>query len=279
MSNKYSRIRQIVDKEGNLHAFDAVIGPSPNMSVRRVDTSTVKTVKEGDKTFDVVIKSQKIVDVYTTIRCLTSQIDRKKVFERASIVPVVKKDGINYFFLCIDAKYKQITDPGGRIRSDEDFITGAVRELKEETMGIFDFTMHPIEYIRANSVSVYDNNMIIVFQRVDIESFSQYCAEHKRRYIAAKIAGAAAENVENSEMVWISEPDLRSLCEPGSKQELKMPADLYQALYPNFREEIQYKDRPVISFKPSSLYPKVWCRVRNMFMSTFATCSNIFSFR
>ena len=88
-----------------------------------------------------------------------------------AIVYTLYKNKI-YFILGIDTKSGDITDFGGGVSlKREDVITGGLRELSEESLGIFgNISKDEVK----NCLAVYDENNIIIFIRIDIDITSKY---------------------------------------------------------------------------------------------------------
>ena len=112
-------------------------------------------------------------------KMLTKDVDfsGKRKFCRSSLILYNIVDGGRKFLFCVDSKFGDLTDPGGGLGESENFIVGAVRELKEETLNIFDVT-NDIEFIKNNSVCIYDNNSIIIFQEIDTEDLTIFCEKY-----------------------------------------------------------------------------------------------------
>ena len=117
--------------------------------------------------------------------------------------------------------------------------------------------------------------MIIIFQVVQVPSLIELCREFKRRYVAAQQRdGTPSHLLENSEMLWISEPDLRKMCTPGHLHEVMMPPELYGMLYPfAYAFEERKVEGPI--FPPSRNYPPLYSAVRSLLMPAFRECADI----
>jgi len=106
-------------------------------------------------------------------------IDVKNIKSSRSgvIVYTVYKNN-TYFILGIDTKSGDITDFGGGVSfKREDVITGGLRELAEESLGIFGIISK--DEIK-NCLAVYDEDNIIIFIRIDIDINSKYNEFTKR---------------------------------------------------------------------------------------------------
>lgn len=88
--------------------------------------------------------------------------------QRAGVIIYTIINGSTYFGLGLDSKTHDLTDFGGGViyKTDGDVIKGALRELEEETLEIFD----PIspQDIRQCPV-IYDDNNLIVFVHMNVD--------------------------------------------------------------------------------------------------------------
>ncbi|CAH6418809.1 Hypothetical protein POVN_LOCUS532 [uncultured virus] len=225
---------------------------------------------DKDKVATIVMKTKRKRNVSTFIvRCLTSEIPEDKHFRRSSVVPFCVKDGMRYYFMCIDAKYGEVTDAGGTVVPGETFMGGGTRELWEESMRIFDFKSEEAQkHIRNNSVAIYNETSIFIFQPVEVECMKTLCFDFRQRYWKATRENASRHLVENSHMIWISEPDLRSLALFGSKAEVKLPLDLISLLRPN----VTLPTSP----KSSCTYPHIYRPIRTLLAVAFANYNELF---
>lgn len=112
------------------------------------------------------------------------EIDLNKIRpQRAGVVFVYFKDGEWKFGLGIDSRMHELTDFGGHVnyKYGEDAISGALRELDEETLHLIERLNH--RQI-ANCLCIYDSSNLIIFIRVDkdpdqisarfLDKFAQY---------------------------------------------------------------------------------------------------------
>lgn len=235
----------------------------PSVQVIYVDNGNTVSVVVKSKT-----RSKRQLPTSIT-RCLTSSIPRTKQFKRSCIVPYFDMDDTRYYLMCIDAKYKQITPTGGSIEPDEDFVTAGTRELWEESMKLFDFRdKDAMEHVYNNSVAIYNENTIIMFQPVKVESPLALCQEFRQRYWKERREGADPHLIENSHMLWISEADLRTITYEGNSPTVKLPTDLAILLRP----VNAYPSSP----KPNvDLYPCLYIKARAMFALAYAVSTTM----
>jgi len=103
-------------------------------------------------------KTIKNIDVYT------SQIKNVKMTmetpSRSGVIIYTHFKGKTYFCLGIDSNFGDLTDFGGGMKKNETFINCGLRELEEESKGVFGEIKE--EEIQSN-MGVYSKNMIIMF--------------------------------------------------------------------------------------------------------------------
>src|SRR5690242_8304144 len=94
-------------------------------------------------------------------------------FKRAGIIPYYKSKKDIYYALFIDATYNQFTDGGGCINFLENPIDAAIRELYEESLGIFDFRSDYLkEQIIEHSECIYTDETLCIFQEINFPNDS-----------------------------------------------------------------------------------------------------------
>lgn len=87
---------------------------------------------------------------------------------RAGVIIYTKYNNEIYYGLGIDSVSKEITDFGGGIsykERDKNVILGALREFKEETLGIFG-DVHYLDILE--SPVIYNKQNLIIFKYVDL---------------------------------------------------------------------------------------------------------------
>lgn len=144
-----------------------------------------------------------------------NDIPSNNQIQRAGIIPYCHVQNKNYYFLCIDAKYGSLIDPGGNIERSENILSAAIRELHEETLGQFDCLKNYVH----NSLSINDSNTICIFTEFDIDSITPFktmndiCKEFREKYRKLLyLDNIPSVYLENSYLIWISEDDLLQIC-------------------------------------------------------------------
>lgn len=122
-------------------------------------------------TGDVTIKLSKIARFY----CRRLQIKRSGVI-------VYSYDSIAkeyFFYMGVHAASGDITDFGGGVRQNESVIVGGLRELEEESYGVFGPNIKPEN---IGDFYIATSNMVaIMFIRVDVD-YSQISADFANKY-------------------------------------------------------------------------------------------------
>jgi len=160
-------------------------------------------------------------------KALTCTIPLTRTFQSVSIIPYTEYHGRRHYFMCIDAIHREITGPGGCREKGETFIDTATRELDEETIGLFSFrSAEEKAHIYNNSVSLFNQDTLLIFQRVGVTNPLSICQTYQYRYWQARHVGAPSHYLENLALIWISEDDLRSIVCTGRSEPVAMPPEL-----------------------------------------------------
>lgn len=112
---------------------------------------------------------------------------------RAGAIIYTKKNGITYFCLGVDTESGNLTDFGGGVKKDESVIDGSLRELAEESLGVFGVI--ELENLKK-SLTFHTYNMAIVFIPLDISP--REISQNFNEKISEK------ENPEVCDIVWLS---------------------------------------------------------------------------
>jgi len=126
-------------------------------------------------------------------------------FERAGVIIYTKINGIKYFCLGVDSKYGTLTDFGGGVKNYETFPQAASRELREESLNVFNFK--PTELYLYSDI-IYDKNMCIMFLRVKIEDMNKFVIQFHKKL-------NRSNHSENSSIMWINETIFNELLRTG----------------------------------------------------------------
>ncbi len=117
--------------------------------------------------------------------------------QRAGVIIYTKINNELFFGFGVDSIYNELTDFGGHLdRKDKNAITGALREFKEESLGLFDYTYEQVE----NNIITYDDKMAILFIKVD-ESPEMINQKFKNKLMLRS-------KVEVNNIVWLSLDEL-----------------------------------------------------------------------
>jgi hypothetical protein len=136
---------------------------------------------------------------YKSYRSKIEKIPSKFKFLRSGVIPYTVIDDVRYFCMGIDFTFGTLTDFGGGVKKNENFLLAALRELYEESLGIFDFLYkQDFEKIKSHSISVYDEKMCILFVDVKVENIDATVKEFDNRF-------HHVTRSENSGICWIPE--------------------------------------------------------------------------
>lgn len=124
---------------------------------RRIDTNRIRH------------KTAKNLEVYTSlVKNVKMEMENPT---RCGAIIYTNYNGKTYFCLGIDSAYGDLTDFGGGVKKNESVIEGGLRELEEESQGIFG-KMSPEEI--KNCMAFYSSNMMVIFikKEVNIEEIT-----------------------------------------------------------------------------------------------------------
>lgn len=123
--------------------------------------------------------------------------------ERVGVI-IYKKTKLGTIFgMGIDTKFLDITDFGGRMeKKDKSALDGALREFREETLGMFG----PISEI-GSCLALYDKRNMIVFVPVT-QCPRAICSEFDRRFDL--VTRETRKNPEVSAIKWLTQKDMRN---------------------------------------------------------------------
>ena len=160
---------------------------------RRIDSTKIRNNQKRE------------IDVSTST---TSDMDIvKDIAVRAGAIIYTKHNNKTFFCLGIDTQSGNLTDFGGGVKKNETIVEGGLRELKEESQGIFG-DIDPSEI--KNTVTFHCYNMAIMFipREVDKDKIEQQFKENVRNN----------PNPEVCDIVWLStEEFLESIHGRGKK--------------------------------------------------------------
>ena len=118
---------------------------------------------------------------------------------RAGVILYTKIGNETYFGLGIDTGSKELTDFGGGIsykERDKDVILGALREFKEETLGIFPTKVEDV----LESLVIYNGQNLTIFKSIVVEDVEELCY---LRHLFLK-THQKQSHAEVSDIVWMT---------------------------------------------------------------------------
>ncbi len=131
---------------------------------------------------------------------------RNKIFdeeiERCGIIPYVIIDDVVCFCLAKDKKSRELGDFGGHTQHNENALQTGLRELREESRGVFDFKCKKVRNI------IYPftyNKMTIFFVKIDKEDAMKAVSTFRKRKSRCK------EEDEICDIRWVDEDTFKDL--------------------------------------------------------------------
>jgi hypothetical protein len=149
--------------------------PRLNISRDPNKCAIIYSLVDGD--FVTSSKESKIPQPYAStssvIQCLCSSIDPSKIFRRAGIIPfTMTSKGPIIFLTLFNGKDRgtpviELSDFGGTVEKDENFVRTACHETAEESLGLFNFTGKE-NIIRQNSFVSYTEDCSVIIMATPI---------------------------------------------------------------------------------------------------------------
>lgn len=128
--------------------------------------------------------------------------------QRAGVIPYTVLEDKLLFAFGLDSNFRELTDFGGGVsyKKDKTAIVGALREFKEESLGIFG-DLNPKDM--GKSFVVYNSDMMIIFFRTEVDP------KEKNTLFQDRLK--EEENPEVCDVVWLNEEELRKSLDPKSR--------------------------------------------------------------
>ena len=153
-----------------------------SLITKRIDSSRIRH------------KTVKNVEVYTSLlKNVKLELENPT---RCGAIVYTHHKGKTYFCLGVDSSYGDLTDFSGGIKKGETVFDGGLRELKEESQGVFgEIKKEDIQ----DCMTFYSKNMVIIFieKNVDMEDI-------KREFLE-RVKGKTELEVSN--IFWIEKQD------------------------------------------------------------------------
>jgi hypothetical protein len=169
-------------------------------------------------------KTAKNMEVYTSIlKHVKMESEGEPI--RSGVIVYTHYKGKTYFCLGIDSAYGDLTDFAGGVKKDETVIEGGLRELEEESQGIFG-KITPSEV--QNCTTFYSSNMLIIFIRRDVDM-----EKIKRDFLSRvnKKEPNTNKEIEVSNIVWLESKDfLDSINSKGRRLYSRVRRILYKVI-------------------------------------------------
>lgn len=219
------------------------------------------------------------------VRLKTSKVTNEPRILRSGVVPYAMIGGLRYFAFFIDAKYHEITDGGGGVHRGLDFLEEGLRELKEESLGVLDYTsLAPsIRDVGTTLVgTIQGRRTAMTFFEIQIASLrvlQVMMVRYRRLYQKRRIEQACGEwvdpkTMENSFLLWMAEPDLKEL-----SLEKKVSLDSFTAkliFATSLPERPLLLKAPLFGSKQKvESYPRLYDVVRDILRSAFNSAPSL----
>ena len=156
------------------------------------------------------------VEIHTCI-CKNVKIKNETPVRSGAII-YTQYQGKTYFCLGVDTNYGDLTDFAGGVKKDEmvmenGVIVGGLRELEEESLGIFGNLSYQDV---AEQLSFYSSNMLIMFIKLDVDMINT-----KQDFLekAGKVGDFVCnKDLEVSDIQWLEKSDfLESISGRGKR--------------------------------------------------------------
>jgi hypothetical protein len=181
-------------EEGNNYLSESVPDAPYKLITRRIDTPKIRNSFKKD----IKVNTSYTRDV---------KIVREKNPIRSGAIIYTKYEGKTYFCLGVDTSSGDLTDFSGGVTKGETIVEGGLRELEEESLGVFG---HLTGKDVGDSVAIHCHNMMTMFIYLDI-NMDSVCKTFRDRV-------KDMEEPEVCNIVWLETKDfLESIHGKGQK--------------------------------------------------------------
>ncbi len=127
---------------------------------------------------------------------------------RAGVIPYILSEKGLCFAFGLDTEFRELTDFGGGVsyKRDKTAIVGALREFREESLGVFE-DLTPKD--ARECFVIYNAELMILFLHVNVDPKEKNVAFHERL--------KDEENPEVCDIVWLGEQELKQSLDPKSR--------------------------------------------------------------
>ena len=161
---------------------------------RRIDTNRIRH------------KIANNLEVHTSI-CKNVKVYNEGPIRSGAII-YTHHEGKTYFCMGIDSCYGDLTDFAGGVKKGESVLQGGLRELHEESLGVFGELRESDIY---ENLAFYSNNMVIMFIRLNVNM-----DKIKKSFIIKK--NCCDNKLEVSNIYWLTKSEfLESISCKGKK--------------------------------------------------------------
>lgn len=144
--------------------YDKIINPFTGKLIEKYERSWYYLIRKGY--YDEAYLES--LPVYNSVKPTITKVQNIDLNHikpgRGGVILYCIKGGVTYFGFGVDRKYTELTDFAGGIRykNDHNVIHGSLRELDEETLGLYKVNDSEVQ----DSVAIYDKHNLILFLKV-----------------------------------------------------------------------------------------------------------------
>lgn len=155
---------------------------------------------------------------------------------RSGVIPYTIINNTLYFLFAIDSKYNELTDFGGGVKKNETIITGGLRELQEESCGIFSkINLNDVH----DCVTILNTKMAVIFIPISPLWYGKV-----EKVFLSKVTPLT----ENKNVIWIDLDKLQTFyIAKQHKPELRMWKKVQKFFKNNFNEMAEESLRNVFN--------------------------------
>lgn len=153
---------------------------------------------------------------------------------RASVIPFTYKENKLYFLLGQDRESGDITDLGGGVKQHETSLAGALRELGEESDGIFG-ELSPNDTKVSQAIALLDNHRATLFIPLSEEWFEKA----PKLFESQKILAKKKSHNEMKCLIWVDEESFVSITKGGFIGERQLWRKLRRFYYDGYNVKLR----------------------------------------
>lgn len=178
--------------------YDKIINPITGKFIEKYERTWYYLIRKGyDEAFlESLPVHQPVKPIVTKAKNIDLLNTRPS---RGGVILYCIKANIMYFGFGVDTRYNELSDLSGglKYKKDQNAIRGALRELKEESLELYNMTESDVQ----ESVTIYDKHNLIIFLKIYDDPI-EITQKFQERY-------QTATNSEISAIVWLTQLDMK----------------------------------------------------------------------